>query len=68
MDDVATAAQPRVWQCEATRGGEGSRAEILKPSHYGSVSGCFKAAGCKGGCYDVMAPHSRSNLECEGWV
>jgi hypothetical protein len=37
-------------------GGEGLGADIPKPSHSGSVSGCFRAAGCRGGCCVVMAP------------
>jgi hypothetical protein len=56
MDDVGTAVQPRVWQHEATRGGEGLGADIPKLSHSGSVSGCFQAAGCRGGCCGVMPP------------
>jgi hypothetical protein len=30
-------------------GGEGFGAENPKPSHRGSISGCFRAAGCRGG-------------------
>ena len=47
--------------------GEGARAKKnRKPSHSGSVSGCFGAAGCREGCCGVVPPPSRINLACGG--